>query len=99
MLKPLPSPQSQPQENLPPPRTCEACGTVVPGNDAINCIFVVGIAGHPDIPPFQCAHEEHFSCSIPCWQKVAHACIDEHIAVMLRVKHQELGPQSVHYEG
>lgn len=90
MLKPLPSQQPS-KETLPPPRTCEACKKVVAvGHDAINCIIVIGSPGHPQLAPFQCAHEEHWACSIPCWQKVAHACIDEHMHVLLLHAHQSL---------
>jgi len=83
MLKPIPEDGARPVIH-PPARTCEACGKVVPvGHDAINVIIVVGSPGHPELPPFQCPHEEHWACSIDCWLKVAHACIDEHISQVL----------------
>lgn len=93
MLKPLYDADNRPiLHNLPPPRTCESCGTVVPiGHDAINVIIVVGSGGHPDIVPFQCLHEEHWACSPECWKKVAHACIDEHMHVLLQVHHKTVG--------
>ena len=80
-----------PMEKLPPPRVCEACGKVVPvGHDAINIIIVVGSPGHPDLAPFQCSAEEHWACSIVCWEKVAHACITEHMVELLKYKHKKL---------
>lgn len=83
MLKPV-SPDGKKSEVLPQPRTCEACGTIVPvGHDAINIIIVVGSPGHPELPPFQCPNEEHWACCIDCWKKVAHACIDEHMTQVL----------------
>lgn len=91
MLAPLLLPQAE-EEKLSPPRTCEACGRVVPiGHDAINFIAVIGSPGHPKLAPFQCGHVEHWACSIVCLQRVAHACIDEHIIEMLKIKHTEIG--------
>jgi len=76
----------------PPPRTCEACGNVVPvGHDAINCIIAVGSPGHPDLYPFQCASEEHWACSVECWRAVAHACIDEHMQPLLKYHRNKVG--------
>ena len=91
MLQPLPA-INEKGELLPPPRTCEACGKVVPiGHDAINIMIVVGSPGHPDLKPFQCPLEEHWACSRECWRKVAHACIDEHMHERLTTLHQEIG--------
>lgn len=92
MLKPLSfQPQTQ-EEKLPPPRTCEACGQVVAvGHDAINFIPVVGSPGHPSLAPLQCEHTEHWACSLACWKQVAHACIDEHMAELLKRHHQRIG--------
>lgn len=92
MLKPLSFQPKIQEEKLPPPRTCEACGTiVVVGHDAINFIAVVGSPGHPSLTPLQCEQEEHWACSIACWAKVAHACIDEHMTAMLEARHREVG--------
>lgn len=73
-----------------PMRICEACGAQKISHEAINCIIVIGSPGHASLSPFQCAYEEHWSCSIPCWQKVAHACVDEHMAELLKQKHEEV---------
>lgn len=74
----------------PPPRTCEACGAVVPvGHNAINIIMVVGSPGSPKLDPFQCT--EHWACSPACWQAVAHACIDEHMHPALLNYRQTVG--------
>ena len=67
-----------------PIRTCEACGKQTPSSRSINCIMVIGSPGHPDLKPFQCAAEEHWACSPECWVKVAHACIDEHMYIILK---------------
>lgn len=96
MLTPLPpqesaNPPVRFQKEVPEPiRTCEACGKKITSSLAINCIIVIGSPGHPTLAPFQCAHEEHWACSIGCWNKVAHACIDEHMSELLRYKHSEV---------
>lgn len=92
MLQPLSNSQDETsQSKLPPPRTCESCGKVVAvGHDAINVIIVIGSPGHPDIAPFQCSFEEHWACSLKCWLKVAHACIDEHMQVLLQRAHADI---------
>lgn len=71
-------------------RTCEACGTLKKSSESMNCIVVIGSPGHSNLMPFQCTHVEHWACSRECWSKVAHACIDEHMIVLLQQKHQEL---------
>lgn len=77
---------------LPPPRKCECCGKVVPiGHDAINVMLTVGSPGHPELSAFQCPFEEHWACSLECWSKVAHACIDEHVSKILYSMHKEKG--------
>jgi len=92
MLKPLSFQSKQQEEKLPPPRTCEACGTIVAiGHFAINFIPVIGSPGHPSLVPMQCEQEEHWACSLACFAKVAHACIDEHMIELLKKKHQEVG--------
>lgn len=89
MLKPLG--QSQPKPEPVIMRTCEACGRQVDSSWAINMIFVIGSPGHPELMPFQCEQEEHWACSRHCWNKVAHACIDEHMMILLQQKHIEKG--------
>lgn len=88
MLKPLDMSKKEPSI---PMRTCEACGTQKPSDASINCIIVIGSPGHASLAPFQCAQEEHWACSIACWQTVAHACIDEHMAALLQSAHQTIG--------
>ncbi len=73
-----------------PIRTCEACGKVSPGSESFNIMMQVGVAGHPSIAPFQCPHVEHWACSLDCWRKVAHACIDEHMHELLHYCHAQL---------
>lgn len=89
MLKPLGQRNTKPELVI--IRTCEACGKQVDSSYAINMIFVVGSPGHPELAPFQCEHEEHWACSLGCWRVVAHACIDEHMHEILRMKHEEKG--------
>ena len=89
MLKPLGQTQIKPELII--VRTCEACGKQVESSQAINLIIVIGSPGHPELAPFQCEQEEHWACSLDCWRKVAHACIDEHMHVLLQQKHQEKG--------
>lgn len=90
MLKPL-NELTPPPVAGPPPRTCEACGAVVPvGHDAINVIVTIGSPGHPDLPPFQCPQVEHWACSPNCWGQVAHACVDEHILPILNYRLQQM---------
>ncbi len=86
-------PGATPEKAIPidPDRTCEACGTAVPGSTAINIMMQIGVAGHPSIMPFQCPLEEHWACSRDCWLKVAHACIDEHMHPLLAHRHGQVG--------
>lgn len=71
-------------------RVCESCGKKNSSDTSINCIIVIGSPGHKTLAPFQCDQEEHWACSIECWAKVSHSCIDEHMTELLRKKHGEL---------
>lgn len=73
-----------------PDRVCECCKKTGPSHRMINVIIVIGSPGHENLQPFQCSQEEHWACSIECWTKVAHACVDEHMSELLRGKHQTL---------
>lgn len=87
LLKPVPNSLSGPVSQLPPSIRCDACGHVVTvGDNAINVshTITVGSPGHPNLPPFQCPEREHWACSVACWVKVAHACIDEHMQPILQ---------------
>lgn len=88
MLKPL-TPTGKTEPSI-PIRTCEACGTQKRSDESINCIIVIGSPGHASLAPFQCAQEEHWACSPECWRSVAHACIDEHMHVLLLAHHTSL---------
>ncbi len=72
-------------------RKCECCRQIVDSSKAINIMIVVGSPGHEEMAPFQCPAEEHWACSITCWSKVAHACIDEHMSQLLLDLHKEKG--------
>lgn len=96
MLKPLPenTDTNAVRQVKPVPeftRTCEACGKTGLSPDMINVIIVVGSPGHASLSPFQCAHEEHWACSPECWEKVAHACISEHMVAMLNASRASVG--------
>lgn len=89
MLQPLGSKPPKAEQII--IRTCESCGTQIESSQAINIIVVVGSPGHAELAPFQCEHDEHWACSLECWRKVAHACIDEHIAELLYQQHKAKG--------
>ena len=79
-----------------PLRTCEVCGKQVPSSQAINIILTVGSPGHPSLAPFQCpgggdSYGDHWSCSPECWKTLAHACIDEHMHVLLKYHRSKVG--------
>jgi len=98
MLKPINDISGQLTANLPPARKCESCGTIIPiGDNALNvmCIIGIGSPGHPGVPPFQCPSTEHWACSVKCWSKVAHACIDEHMSPLLSSIHSKLRERNV----
>jgi hypothetical protein len=62
----------------------DQCSAIGPSHLMINCIIFIGSPGHPALPPFQCGQTEHWACSVECWSKVAHACIDEHMSELLK---------------
>lgn len=69
------------QKQLPPPEPmeiCESCGKSLPRSHALMSFIIVGGA-----KPFQCPGGGHVACSIECWAKVSHACIDEHMVEIL----------------
>lgn len=92
MLKPvkMPAKPEEPEYGSDSPIvSCEACGKQGPTHLMINLAVCIGSPGHPMLPPFQCPGSqqtgpEHWACSPECWQKVAHACIDEHMLVLLQ---------------
>ena len=89
MLKPLDTKKKPEPEYATdsPQRICEACGKSGPSHRMINCILVVGSPGWEGVPSFQCPQEEHWACSPDCWLKVAHACAEEHLHVILKDLH------------
>ncbi len=92
MLKPINLATGKPEiEVQEPQRTCEACGKQLPSSQSINCIIVIGSPGHPSLAPFQCGHEEHWSCSPDCWQRVSIACINEHMRILLDHHRSKVG--------
>lgn len=92
MLKPLPGSNAEPEYGTDSPTVqCEACPKTGPSHLMINVMVCCGSPGHPSITGFQCPHVEHWACSLPCWRKIAHACVDEHMHVILTAFHQQLG--------
>jgi hypothetical protein len=88
----VPMPQEQPDGRPNPPdliRTCESCGKTDSGTYFMNVVIVVGVAGHPEIKPFQCT--EHWACSPSCWLHVAYSCIGEHMHPAMVSKQKEKG--------
>lgn len=71
-------------------RICENCGVQKPSSKSINFIGIIGSPGHFSLSSFQCIHVEHWACSPECWKIIAHACIDEHLHVLLLRKHKQL---------
>jgi hypothetical protein len=98
MLQPLRPKEEPVQGSDSPIVTCEACRSQGPSHRMINLAIVVGSPGHESLTGFQCPGskqmptntDEHWACSIECWAKVAHACIDEHMAVLLQQLHSRL---------
>lgn len=87
MLQSIPLPGT-PEQEIPygsdsPIVGCEACGKSGRSHEMINVMIVIGSPGHPSLPAFQCSNTEHWACSPDCWKQVAHACIDEHMHVLL----------------
>ncbi len=76
---------------------CESCGKKGPSHLMINLMIGIGSPGHPSLAAMQCPgsgqienRPEHWACTPECWQKIAHACIDEHMHVLLQEAHQKL---------
>lgn len=100
MLKPI---QTQPQEIKRGSDSsivqCEACGIAGPSHRMINFAIVIGSPGHEDLTGFQCPGSkqlptdtsEHWACSPDCWKVVAHACIDEHMHMLLQYHRSKVG--------
>lgn len=87
MLKPLKEKIEPIYASDSPKRICENCNKIGPSHRMINFICCIGSPGHESLQPIQCEQEEHWACSIECWSKVAHACIDEHMVELLKQKH------------
>lgn len=84
-------------KDIAPGVTCEGCGAKLPTHaDAMNVTHVmqVGVPGHPAIPAFQCPMTEHWACSIECWTKIAHDCVDNHMIPLLQHAHERLNRQN-----
>jgi|SRR5581483_12448649 hypothetical protein len=69
---------------------CEACGKQERRHLMLNVVVSVPAPGHPSAIGFSCPANEHWACSLDCWRAVAHACIDEHMLVLLQAKHADL---------
>lgn len=90
VLPALPEKQEPEYATDSPAVTCAICGTQKPSCNMINFAVAVPSPGHPDLLGVGCP-VEHWACSLNCWQKVAHACIDEHMLELLKERHQKVG--------
>ena len=63
-------------------RTCEACGKQDIQSNMIDVLTNVACPGK-GLTGLGCP-VQHWSCSLECWSKVAHACIDEHLTPLLK---------------
>lgn len=99
MLKPLPTKTEEIVQGSDSPTVqCESCGKSGPSHLMINFMVAIGSPGHHTLNGFQCPgggqidnRPEHWACTPECWLVVAHACIDEHMHVLLKSVRQSVG--------
>lgn len=72
----------------PPMQKCDCCGSEKRRDYMIDVNIHIYCPGHPSLTGVSC--EQHWACSIDCWLKVAHACIDEHGKQILEFLHGNL---------
>lgn len=94
LLKPLPA--NQPIEEIEqgsdsPPQQCEICKTVFPRHKMINLFIGISSPGNERLSGGIGCSYEHWACSPNCWQKLAHACIDEHVVYLLLEARKKVG--------
>jgi hypothetical protein len=93
-LKPI---QIEPTQDVPygsdsPIIPCDMCGTQKPRHLMFDFVANVLCPGHPALTGIGCP-VQHWACSMECWVQVAHACIDEHVLMILKYNHDVVLPQ------
>lgn len=85
-----------------PMRKCDVCNVTRLQDHMINFAFIIGSPGHPDLPAFQCQHNEHWACSIAHLLDIIDHCCKTEMVNMLAYMHSVLLPEqnkdSIHYE-
>lgn len=71
-----------------PLQECEACHTSKPRHLMFDFNCHMYCPGHPDLTGVSC--QQHWACSIECWEKVGHACVNEHGRKILEYLHANI---------
>lgn len=81
-----------------PQRKCDVCNVTRVQDNMINFAMMIGSPGHPLMPSFQCAHGEHWACSLEHLNDIMQHCLSEMIAItaMLHVNMHEQTDQKSH---
>lgn len=96
MLKKIALPGEEIEQGADSPTVvCEACGAPGLRHLMMNVMIGVGSPGHPSLAGFQCPETEHWACTLNCWRRVAHACLDEHVHEYLLALHATLKDKEV----
>ena len=69
---------------------CDVCPNTGQAHDMIDFVANVLSPGHPKLTGIACP-TQHWACSLECWIKVAHACIDEHLLEVLKFQRKNVG--------
>lgn len=77
-----------------PMRKCDVCGLVRRQDMMLNFAMIVGSPGHPDIPPFQCKHGEHWACSLAHFEDIVMHCAIDEIKTMIAYLHGQVLPDA-----
>ena len=88
-------------QNDVPMRKCDVCNMQRRQDTMINFAMMIGSPGHPDMPAFQCAHGEHWACSLAHLNDIMQHCLKEMMAIcaMLHVNmHEQSDSKSVIYD-
>lgn len=74
------------------PVACAICGRAQP--IALSYAIKVLLVNAPnDVPSFECPALAHWACTPEHATQAAHACLDEHIAVLLSQREQQIAAQ------
>jgi hypothetical protein len=83
------------------PYVCESCGKVLATFSTGHNFWFnggIGVPGSPDLASIACDAGQHWACSIDCWSKVAHACIEQHLLETMKQAHVMLEEKRVQFE-